>query len=116
MEQVSCDCCGRWFWTNDLNAEFCPECKPRRQMYRKWETCTKTGENLGKKIFDIIVAKRSQGVTVYDILKQLREKYGINREGTSNILSSLDRTGYLVYLDNNKLFPYKDMHTGVTYE
>lgn len=116
MEQISCDCCGRWFWAQDENQLFCPECKTTRASLRRWNAPVKGGDDTGKKIFDIIVAKRKQGVTTYDILKQLREKYGIKRNGVTNILSSLDRAGYLVYMDNNKLFPYKDTHTGVIYE
>ena len=116
MEQISCDCCGRWFWTDNLDAEYCPECKVMRVPARRWEVQNKTGEDIGKKIFDIVVAKRKHGVTVYDIMKQLRDRYGIVKSGTTNILSSLDRTGYLVYTDNNKIFPYKDIHTGVVYE
>lgn len=115
MEQVSCDGCGRWFWTDNLDAEYCSECVPKK-VHRSWETYTKTGGDLGKKIFDIVVSHREKGVGIYDVLKQLKESYGLDIHGTSNILSSLDRTGYLVYLDNHKLFPYKDIHTGVEYE
>jgi hypothetical protein len=116
VEQISCDCCGRWFWAQDENQLYCSACKTTRPPLRRWEVQTKTGDDIGKKIFDIVVAKRKHGVTVYDILKQLREKYGISKSGVTNILSSLDRTGYLIYMDNNKLFPYKDTHTGVVYE
>lgn len=115
---ITCSNCGIWFYSKNEDEEYCAECKRIRNNRASVFTYPKDGgSELSKRMFEIVIEHSSKGgATPSLIKKELKKRYGINRKGNNEVVSTLDRSGYLVYTEGIKIFPYKDMHTGKVYE
>ena len=120
----SCEICGDWYWRPQAGIFVCDSCKQERQQnkadYRNrciHKQPTKQSIHKAGAIFDIVVKYTTTGIKQGEILREMIKR-GWKIESTSlDCLALLDYTGHLVYSDNDgRLYPYKNLNTGVSYE
>lgn len=112
-----CEECDEIFVSSEYR-ELCPRC--RKKTYKKkpvFMSYNKDGNELAECLFDIVIEKACKGGTTgHYLTKELKNRHGIRKNVSSNAVSMMDRAGYLVFLDNGRIYPYKNMHTGEEYE
>lgn len=115
---ITCSNCGVWFYSKNEDEEYCSECKRIRINRASMFSYPKDGgSDLAQKMFEIVLEHKDKGgITALGINKKLVSKYGLSRKANYEVISVLDRSGYLVYMDGTRMFPYKNMHTGKVYE
>lgn len=115
---ITCNNCGVWFYAKNEDEEYCSECKRIRNNRASTFSYPKDGgSELANKMFEIVIEYKDKGgITAVDINRKLIKEYGIKRKGNYEVVSVLDRSGFLIYVEGNRLFPYKNMHTGKVYE
>lgn len=113
---ITCSNCGVWFYAKNEDEEYCSNCKSKSKKPILFSYPTNGGTELAQKIFQVVVENRKRGITAHSINKELERKHGLKGKGFTEVVSVLDRSGYLVYMEDNKIFPYKNMHTGKVYE
>lgn len=115
--QITCSNCGVWFYTNNEDEECCQSCKKSGRKPVLFSYPKDGGTELAQRMFEVVVENKDKGgVSTNTINKELARKHGLNRKGFNEVVSVLDRSGYLVYMEGNRIFPYKNMHTGKVYE
>lgn len=112
-----CEECDEIFVSSEYR-ELCPRCK--KKTYKKkpvFMSYNKEGNELAECLFDIVIEKSNKGGTTgHHLSKELKNRFGIKRNLSGSAVSVMDRAGYLVFIDDGKIYPYKNMHTGEEYE
>ena len=73
---------------------------------------TKESLHKARQVFEIIVHHKSNGISQTEIRKLMDRKGWKMQSKYPDYLSLLEHAGYLIWMENGKVYPFKDCHTG----
>ena len=73
---------------------------------------TKQTLHKARQVFEIIVNHRREGISQIEIKRMMEKRGWKTQTKYPDYLSLLEHAGYLIWMENGKVYPFKNCHTG----